>query len=152
MEVHGPPRQLLGQTGKTFWLSLDGPPLDRDVLAIDPAERAHPVQEALGVGVCGVRAGEAGLRGVGENERDSGRFPRLLRLGHDRRSKEHRTRASEERATVDHWMISSARPSSDGGIVRPRALAVLRLMTSSNLVGCSMGRSAGFAPFRILST
>ena len=40
-------------------------------------------------------------------------------------------------------MISSARASTDGGIVRPSALAVLRLMTSSNLVGCSTGRSAG---------
>jgi hypothetical protein len=28
----------------------------------------------------------------------------------------------------------------------------LRLMTSSNLVGCSTGRSAGLAPLRILST
>src|SRR5207253_1833377 len=34
------------------------------------------------------------------------------------------------------------------GIVRPSAFAVLRLMTSSNLVGCSTGRSAGLAPFR----
>ena len=34
----------------------------------------------------------------------------------------------------------------------PRALAVLRLMTRSNLVACSMGRSLGFAPFTILST
>jgi hypothetical protein len=39
-----------------------------------------------------------------------------------------------------------------GGIVKPSAFAVLRLMTSSNLVGCWTGRSAGFAPFRILST
>ena len=38
------------------------------------------------------------------------------------------------------------------GDVRPRALAVLRLMTSSNFVGCSIGRSPGFAPLRILST
>src|SRR5262249_11173106 len=38
-----------------------------------------------------------------------------------------------------------------GGIVRPRAFAVLRLIISSNFVGCSTGRSAGFAPFRILS-
>jgi hypothetical protein len=42
--------------------------------------------------------------------------------------------------------------SSDCGIVSLRALAVLRLMTSSSCVGCSTGRSAGFAPFRILST
>jgi hypothetical protein len=51
-----------------------------------------------------------------------------------------------------YWITSSARRSSDGGIVIPSALAVLRLMTSSNFVGCSTGRSAGFAPFRILST
>jgi hypothetical protein len=49
-------------------------------------------------------------------------------------------------------ITSSAWKSTVGGIVRPRALAVLRLMTNSNLVGCSTGRSAGLAPFRILST
>jgi hypothetical protein len=38
------------------------------------------------------------------------------------------------------------------GTVRPSAFAVLRLITSSNFVGCSMGRSAGLAPLRILST
>ena len=51
-----------------------------------------------------------------------------------------------------YWITSSARSSSDCGIVRPSALAVLRLITSSNLVGCSMGKSPGFAPLRILST
>ncbi len=51
-----------------------------------------------------------------------------------------------------YWITSSARFSSDGGIVRPRAFAVFRLMTSSNFVGCSTGRSAGFVPLRILST
>src|SRR6516162_9829095 len=49
-------------------------------------------------------------------------------------------------------MTSSARARIDGGIVRPSAFAVLRLTTSSNVVGCSTGRSAGFAPLRILST
>jgi len=37
-------------------------------------------------------------------------------------------------------------------MVRPRALAVLRLITSSNFIGCSTGTSAGLAPFRSLST
>src|SRR4029453_1185554 len=46
----------------------------------------------------------------------------------------------------------SARWRSDGGIVRPRALAVLRLMISSNLVGCSTGRSPDLAPLRIFAT
>jgi hypothetical protein len=35
-----------------------------------------------------------------------------------------------------YWISSSARPSSAGGTVSPSVLAVLRLMTSSNLVGC----------------
>src|SRR5881397_589077 len=57
-------------------------------------------------------------------------------------------------ALVEHgyWMTWSARPSTDGGIVSPRAFAVLRLITSSSFVTCSTGRSAGFAPLRILST
>ena len=53
----------------------------------------------------------------------------------------------------DRYSItSSARASTEGGIVRPRALAVLRLITKSNLDGCSTGKSAGLAPFNILST
>ena len=35
--------------------------------------------------------------------------------------------------------------------VQADALAVLRLITSSNLVGCSTGSSAGLAPLKILS-
>src|SRR4030095_15627394 len=55
---------------------------------------------------------------------------------------------------VEHGyrMTCSARPRSDGGIVSPSAFAVLRLMTNSNFVGCSTGRSARLAPLRILST
>ncbi len=34
------------------------------------------------------------------------------------------------------------------GTARPSDLAVFRLMTSRNLVGCITGRSAGFAPLR----
>ena len=34
---------------------------------------------------------------------------------------------------------------------RPSALAVFRLITSSNLVGCMTGRSAGFSPLRMAS-
>src|SRR5437899_10820330 len=36
--------------------------------------------------------------------------------------------------------------------VRPSVLVVLRLTTSSNLVGCCTGRSAGLAPLRIRPT
>jgi hypothetical protein len=51
-----------------------------------------------------------------------------------------------------HLITLSARASTFGGIVNPICFAVFRLITSSNLIGCSMGRSAGLAPFRILST
>ena len=53
---------------------------------------------------------------------------------------------------VSYSITSSARASSTGGTVIPRALAVLRLMTSSNFVGCSTGSSAGLAPLSTLST
>ena len=49
-------------------------------------------------------------------------------------------------------MTSSARARSDSGMVRPIALAVLRLTTISYRVGCCTGRSMGLAPLRILST
>src|ERR1700758_4414517 len=47
-----------------------------------------------------------------------------------------------------HSITLSARASTLSGIARPSALAVLRLMASSNLFGNSTGRSAGFAPLR----
>ena len=46
----------------------------------------------------------------------------------------------------------SASAISFGGISSPSAFAVLRLITSWNFVGCSIGKSPGLAPFNILST
>ena len=46
----------------------------------------------------------------------------------------------------------SARAIIVDGISWPSAAAVLRLMANSNLVGCSTGKSAGFAPLSIRST
>ena len=59
----------------------------------------------------------------------------------------------ERRRTAGrHRMISSALRTNCGGIVRPRALTVFALMTSSSFGGCWTGRSPGFSPFRILAT
>ena len=52
-----------------------------------------------------------------------------------------------ELAATDHSITSSARASRLGGISRPSIRAVWALITSSNLVDCSTGMSAGFAPF-----
>ena len=60
------------------------------------------------------------------------------------------TQAGPEAAIrLSYSMTSSARARIAGGIVRPSALAVLRLTTSSNVVGCWTGRSAGFVPLRM---
>src|SRR5215208_1106388 len=48
-----------------------------------------------------------------------------------------------------HSITSSAARSSPSGMVRPSALAVLRLITNSNLVGSITGKSLGLAPRRI---
>ena len=58
----------------------------------------------------------------------------------------------DELAPLHHSITSSARASSEGGISRPSAFAVLRLITSSYLVGACTGRSAGFSPLRMRST
>ncbi len=47
---------------------------------------------------------------------------------------------------------SVARVRMDWGMVSPKAWAIRRLITNSNFVGCSTGRSAGLAPLRSLST
>jgi hypothetical protein len=46
-------------------------------------------------------------------------------------------------------ITSSARANSVGGTSRPSALAVLRLMASSYLVGACTGKSAAFSPFKM---
>src|SRR5262245_29355886 len=58
----------------------------------------------------------------------------------------------QQRGTRLHSITSSARASSVTGISMPIVLAVFVLITSSNFVGRSIGKSAGFAPLNILST
>src|SRR5262245_9952970 len=63
-----------------------------------------------------------------------------------------RTHAGRLRLRPFHSITSSARASTVAGKARPSAFAVLRLMTSSYLVGACTGRSAGFSPLRMRST
>ena len=42
--------------------------------------------------------------------------------------------------------------SKSTGIVRPISFAAFKLITNSNFVACCTGKSAGLAPFKILST
>src|SRR5262245_25427048 len=89
--------------------------------------------------------------------------PVLLRAAareHQRNENPHGSHRREPTVALDgppeglaaYSITSSARASSEGGTVSPSALAVLRLITSSNFVGCSIGMSPGLVPFKILST
>src|SRR6476619_933388 len=71
----------------------------------------------------------------------------LLRARRDRPSG--RTAEQGDELAASHSITSSARASSVGGTSRPSALAVLRLTTRSNLVGCMTGRSVGLSPLRM---
>src|SRR5262249_51736717 len=83
------------------------------------------------------------------HEADPVDLSRLLRARRERP----RRRAAEQRDELAalHSITSSARSRIEVEISIPIALAVLKLTTSSNLVGCSIGRSVGFAPFAIRS-
>jgi hypothetical protein len=68
------------------------------------------------------------------------------------RSRWARSDQSAAQQDAAYSMTSSAATSMVGGNLRPSALAVFRLSTNLNLVGCSIGMSPGFSPLRILST
>jgi hypothetical protein len=85
---------------------------------------------------------------VRTQETNGPQLPRLLRARRERP----RGRAAEQRDELApfHSITSSASASTFDGMVIPSALAVERLKTSSNFVGCSTGMSPGFVPRRIL--
>src|ERR671910_1782034 len=97
-------------------------------------------------------------------EADSWDFDRLLRCGWCANRKQHSANRKKDSsmqglpfycqsaAAVDYLITRSARVSKIGGMVTPICFAVFKLITISNLVGCSTGKSAGLAPLRILST
>jgi hypothetical protein len=76
--------------------------------------------------------------------------PLALRARRERPRRRAAEQCKEEAAP--HSITSSARCCRNHGNSSPSSLAVLMLIASSNTVGCSTGRSAGFAPLRILST
>src|SRR5262245_51800888 len=102
--------------------------LDLHVAADRPAQLLQTLQERR---AARLRHGIA--RRLAHEHADALHPLRLLRSRCDRPGR----RAAEqrdERAAL-HSITSSARPSSGSGTVRPSALAVVRLITSSNLTG-----------------
>src|SRR5262249_50276688 len=100
----------------------------------------HPL-EKIGIG--------RRLPGLNADKADAYHLWLLLRA---RRERPRGYRAAEQRyelAAPYHSITSSARASSDGGTSTPSALAVERLITNSNLLDWTTGKSAGLAPCRI---
>jgi hypothetical protein len=93
------------------------------------------------------RPGDGGVNAARMQKTDH-RHRRLLRALRERPRRRCAAEQRDERAPP-HSITSSASASSAEGTARPSALAVLRLITNSNLVGCSTGRSAGLAPLRM---
>src|SRR6516225_8482317 len=114
--------------------------LNPHVLPDAPARLLQPLQERP----------EAGLPyrivcGCGHEHPDA---PHAIGLLRPRRERPRCYRAAEQRDELAprHSITSSAMESTSPGMVRPSALAVLRLITNANLVACITGRSPGLAP------
>ena len=110
---------------------------DRDVLTVDEARFVETLTQ--GGDVFGVGGERSAVK------QSDHRHRRLLRVGSERQCNSRAADNSDELAPP-HSITSSARESSVAGTSRPNAFAVLRLITSSNFVDCTTGRSVGLAP------
>src|ERR1700747_2664207 len=117
--------------------------IDPQVAALAPSQLAERLCER---GVPGLPLGI--VRGDIREHADASHAFRLLPARRERPDGHRAAEQRYERAPF-HSITSLARASSVGGTSRPSALAVLRLITSSYLVGACTGKSAGFAPLRI---
>src|SRR5262249_36221747 len=111
-----------------------------DVAPFDITEVAHPAHEFLAERIV--------ARGSRLDVPDTRRLARLLRV---RRERPRDSRAADQgdELAAFHSITSSAATCRLSGTVSPSALAVLRFIRSSNLVGCKTGKSAGLSPLRI---
>src|SRR5262245_14956898 len=120
--------QLGRKSGEPLELPLGVSHFNHDVAAFDVTEVTQSLTEGLWqVGTSGQVANQVAYPGD---------LDRLLGLGGERHREDAPTHKGDERSPVYHRTISSALVKRLCGIVRPSALAVLRLTTNSNLVGC----------------
>jgi len=143
-QIWGQSQQLCAERPDAFRLICRVSVIDPDILFLNPPESSEFLPESRYL-----NSGFWITLRKSDHYPDTPLFSLLLRARRKRPS----CRAAEQRDELAafHSITSSASASSLSGIWRPSDLAVLRLMTSSNLVGCSTGRFAGFAPLKILS-
>src|SRR5215831_4511167 len=118
-------RELTRQRRETIHASFRVAVFHFEMAPLDVTEVAHPQQKlAAQVDCCRVRW----PRRIEIAE------PHDFRLLRSRRERPSRRRAAEQRDELApfHSITSSARSRNDSGMVSPSALAMVRLMTSSN--------------------
>src|SRR6516162_790684 len=107
--------------------------LGRHVLTLDPSGFAEPLAK---------RGQQPSIRFGRRPVEVADQRHRLLLSAHSVRSGNRPTQPKEQLPAV-HSITSVARARIDGGTFNPNSVAVLRLTTSSNVVGCWTGRSTG---------
>src|SRR5262245_4468733 len=137
------PQQIADQGGYRVDIITIMAKLVGDVAPFDITEIAHPAHEFLAEWIV--------ARGSRPDVPDTRRLARLLRA-HRQRPRRRVAEQRDELAPPHHSITSSARVSNVAGTSRPRALAVLRLMSYYYLVGACTGRSAAFSLLRMRST
>src|SRR5262249_18707762 len=83
------------------------------------------------------------------HEQSDYRHRRPLRPRHHRPRRCCAAEQRDELAPPHHSITSSAATSNFSGTVSPSILAVCWLITSSNLLDCTTGKSSGLAPLRM---
>src|SRR6516162_10502911 len=129
--------QIGCEVGQYVVLVLRPAILDYNILALDIAGFAYALAEC-GQITCTISKPRAA-------EKSNHRHRWLLRPRRERPCC-HAAKQCDEVAAFHYSITSSARASSNGGMCSPSCLAVLTLMTSSNLVGAWTGSSVGFSP------
>src|SRR5262245_579724 len=117
-----PPARFVASRGPTS--------LDLRIAAVCPTQLLQCLPERRNAGLAfGI------VCGYGHKNTDP---PHAITLLRPRRERPRGRRAADQRDELapSHSITSSAMATSLSGIWRPRALAVLRLMASSNFVGC----------------
>src|SRR5262249_24430545 len=127
------PDQLGRKIGKPIQLSFRRAELKCNVLPLHIAQFTQSIPE---FGLERLRVGEAYV------QRTYSSHLGWLRTCRKRQRRRAAEQQADERA-APHSITSSAAACRESGTVRPSALAACRLMTSSNFVGCTTGRSLG---------
>src|SRR6516162_10893953 len=91
------------------------------------------------------------------SEADIAEARELVRFGQETRASQQlaacsiSSSAQNRKIGIGYSRSASARAKNASGILRPIFFALFRLTASSNFVGCSMGKSLGSPPCKILA-